>query len=147
MNGMDTGAKHNMMWERRQEELWERIFQVTQDVVLLADTLGEDSGGVIMKEEMVRAAMTVGKYLVRATAADDSSEFEGYVAEARMMAIEADYWLRLAYIVQQRDDVQRDLSSVITQYATIIHLLQKLTSHVHQSQDGRRHSKGPKVSL
>lgn len=136
-----------MMWERRQEELWERIFQVTQDVVLLADALGDDSGGAIMKEEMVRAAMTVGKCLVRATAADASGDFEKYVTEARMMAIEADYWLRLAYIVQQREDVQRDLSSIITQYATIIDLLQKLTNHVHQHQDGRRHTRGPKVSL
>lgn len=144
---METSVTHGILWERRQEELWERIFQVTQDVVLLADTLGEDSGGTIMKEEMVRSAMTVGKCLVRATAADSSADFEKYVTEARMQAIEADYWLRLAYIVQQREDVQRDLSSIITQYATIIDLLQKLTTHVHQHHDGRRHTKGPKVSL
>ncbi len=33
------------MWERRQAELWDRIFQVTQDVVTLAETLPGISAG------------------------------------------------------------------------------------------------------
>lgn len=138
---------HNAVWEHRQAELWDRIFQATQDVVVLADTLEDSAGGNVMREEMVKSAMDVGKYLVRATAADGEDDFEKYVIESRMKAIETDYWMRLAYIVQQREDVQRDLSSIITQYSGIIDLLHKMARHVHRKHDFSQHTRGPKVNL
>ena len=140
-------SQHNVIWEHRQAELWDRIFQVTQDVVMLADVMEDSAGGAIMRTEMVKSAMDVGKYLVRATAADNSREFETNVNEARLKAIETDYWLRLAYIIQQREDVQRDVSSVITQYSGIIDLLQKMGRHVQEKHDFARHSRGPKINL
>lgn len=139
--------QHNVIWEHRQAELWDRIFQVTQDVVVLADVMEDSAGGAIMRTEMVKSAMDVGKYLVRATAADNGQNFDANVSEARMKAIETDYWLRLAYIIQQREDVQRDVSSVITQYSGIIDLLQKMGRHVQEKQDFARHNRGSKISL
>ncbi|MEX0649942.1 MAG: four helix bundle protein [Candidatus Andersenbacteria bacterium] len=138
---------HNAIWEHRQAELWDRIFQVTQDVVTLADVLDDSVGANVMRQEMVKSAMGVGKYLVRGTAADNEKDFEKYVVEARMKAIETDYWLRLAYIVQQREDVQRDLSSIITQYSGIIDLLYKMARHVNRKHDFSQHARGPKVNL
>lgn len=141
------GNQHNVVWEHRQAELWDRIFQVTQDVVTLADAMESTSGGAIMRDEMVKSAMAVGKYLVRATAADNNQHFQQFAGEARMKAIETDYWLRLAYIIQQREDVQRDVSSVITQYSSIIDLLHKMIRHVQERHDSAAHRYTPKVNL
>lgn len=113
-------------WERRHGELWDRIFQVTQDVAALTDTMGDTTGGFVVRPELMKTAVAVGAELVRAGAAEDEAVFLQHVREARLKAIEADYWLRLAYILQQRDEVQRDLSSIITQYGAVIDLLDKM---------------------
>lgn len=139
--------KHNLIWERQQAELWDRIFQATQDVVSLADSFADSTGSSVVRSHMVESAMAIGKHLVRAMSSGRGDVFERYIQEARMQAIETDYWLRLAYIVQQREDVQRDLSSIITQYSSIVELLQKMVRHVGQEEDGLRHIRGPKVSL
>lgn len=140
-------SEHRALWERRQAELWDRIFQVTQDVVHVADTIERDAGGTVLQGGLVTAAMNVGKFLVRATASDAEGEFRKNVEEARLQAIEADYWLRLAYIVQQHEGVQRDVSNIITQYASIIDLLQKMLQHVERAHDPSRHMERPKVAL
>lgn len=142
---MESG--HNVVWEHRRAELWDRIFQVTQDVVTLAETLQETPGTTVVREELVKAAMDVGKFLARATAAEQERDFQQNTEEARLKAIEADYWLRLAYIVQQREEVQRDLSSIITQYVGIIDLLHKMSRHVNTAHDLDAHNRGPKVNL
>lgn len=135
------------MWERRQAELWERIFQVTQDVVTLVEALGDSVGYAVVRQELVRSATGVGAELVRANAADNAGDFERHVKEARMKAIESDYWLRLVYALQQQEKAQQDLSSVISQYAAIIKLLQRFLSHTQGESDViSRHTKGPKVS-
>lgn len=138
----------HVIWERRQAELWDRIFQATQDVVTLAEGLSDAVGLGHVRHELVRAAMAVGANLVRANASDSVADFERYVIEARMKAIEADYWLRLIYVLQQRDNVQQDLSSIITQFSSIIRLLQSFLQHTHTTSDAlSRHAKGPKVTL
>lgn len=135
------------MWERRQAELWERIFQVTQDVVTLVEALDDSVGYAVVRQELVRSATGVGAELVRANAADSAGDFERHVKEARMKAIESDYWLRLVYALQQQENVQQDLSSVISQYSAIITLLQRFLSHTQGESDViSRHTKGPKVS-
>lgn len=139
--------QHNVVWEHRQQELWDRIFQVTEDVVLLADDLEDSAGADVIRSEMIKSAMSVGKFLVRATAAEARSDFEQFVIESKMQAIETDYWLRLAYIVQQNEAVQRDLSSVITQYSTIVDLLDRMLRHVEEAHDVKRHTKRSKVRL
>lgn len=134
------------MWEHRQAELWDRIFQVTQDVVVLAESIEDSAGGGIMRDEMIKSAMGVGRYLVRANAAESSGDFKRSVEEARLAAIETDYWLRLAYLLQQREDVQQDLSSIINQYSAIIDLLYKFARHASgEKQFSSRHLKGPRV--
>jgi four helix bundle protein len=144
---MNEDEQH-VVWERRQAEIWDRIFQVTSDVVAVADTLDDSVGQGQLREQMVKAAMGVGAELVRANASNSAGEFERYVDEARMKAIETDYWLRLMYVLQQKEDVQRDLSSVITQYAAIISLLDKFIKHARSEPDViARHAKGPKVNL
>lgn len=140
-------SEHRALWERRQAELWDRIFQVTQDVVHLADTIERDSGGVVLQQGLLNAAMNVGKFLVRATASDVENEFRKNVEESRMQAIEADYWLRLAYMVQQHSTVQRDVSNIITQYSSIIDLLQKMLQHVDRAHDSQKHMERPRVAL
>jgi len=142
---MDTEPRH-LTWERRQAELWDRIFQVTQDVVMLSDTLEGGSGGSAVKEGVVKAALTVGTHLVRANAADDKADFLKHLHEARMMAIETDYWLRMAYLLQQREELQRDLSNIITQYAAIIDLLHTFTRHAQtENHVVSKHTRGPRV--
>ncbi len=139
--------QHAQIWEHRQAELWDRIFQVTQDVVTLADAMADDAGGAIVKAEMIKAAMEVGRNLVRANAAEKRDEFEGQLNEAKLKAIETDYWLRMGYVLQQREDVQRDLSSIITQYSSIIDMLQKFIRHARTEKDViQRHTRGPLVS-
>lgn len=140
-------SEHRALWERRQAELWDRIFQVTQDVVHLADTIEKTSGGAVLQQGVLIAAMNVGKFLVRATATESESEFRSNIIESRMQAIETDYWLRLAYIVQQHEGIQRDVSNVITQYAAIIDLLKKMESHVDHAHDSDAHATRQKVSL
>ncbi|MEK7556347.1 MAG: four helix bundle protein [Patescibacteria group bacterium] len=117
----------NPGWEQKQGELWERVFQVTQDVVSLADLPGEGTGMNVCKTEMVKSAMNVGRHLVRANAADEAARFKEALEEARLSAIETDYWLRLLYLLQQEDEVQRDLSGIINQYSAIVELLGRLT--------------------
>jgi len=137
----------HVVWERRQAELWERIFQVTQDVVTLVEALDDSVGYAVVRQELVRSATGVGAELVRANAADSAGDFERHVKEARMKAIESDYWLRLVYALQQQENVQQDLSSVISQYSAIITLLQRFLSHTQGESDViSRHTKGPKVS-
>lgn len=144
---MNTDSQHHLTWERRQAELWDRIFQVTQDVVTLAESLDASVGGTVIKQEMVRAAMQVGKNVVRATASDTKEEFQRYLEEGRLQAVETDYWLRLAYIVQQREDVQRDLSSIISQYAAIVDLLHSMQRHIRDERAAvAKHTRGPRVS-
>lgn len=137
----------HVVWERRQAELWERIFKVTQDVVTLVESLDDSVGYAVVRQELVRSATGVGAELVRANAADSAGDFERHVKEARMKAIESDYWLRLVYALQQQENVQQDLSSVISQYSAIITLLQRFLSHTQGESDViSRHTKGPKVS-
>jgi len=144
---MTAQSERHLVWERRQAELWDRIFQVTQDVVTLADTLGDSASQQVLRRELLRSAMVVGAELVRANAADSAQRLGHHVREARLRAIETDYWLRLVYVLQQRDEVQRDLSSIITQYAAVISLLQQLERHTRgEAHVLRRHTKGPVVS-
>ncbi len=138
----------NVMWERKQAELWDRVFQVTQDVVSLVDVMGESKGHRVVQEELVRAATGVGAHLVRANAAETAGEFDKHIKEARFRAIESDYWLRLIHVLQQNDEVRRDLSSLITQYAAVISLLRKFIKHTNTDRQViANHAKGPKVSL
>lgn len=140
-------TQHDVTWERRQAELWDRIFQVTQDVVALADNIDDRTGSRVVKMEMTKSAMAVGSELVRANAAQEAKDFHHHLSESRMKAIETDYWLRLAYILQQRDEVQRDLSSIITQYTAIVDLLQKFMRHTRSEANViSQHTKGPKVN-
>jgi len=143
---MDPSDQH-ISWEHRQAELWDRIFQVTQDVVTLADSMSDEAGGTVIKSEMLKSAMAVGSNLVRANAAEVPTEFDESLKEAKLRAIETDYWLRLAYVLQQRDDVQRDLSSIITQYTGIVDLLQKFIRHTRTEKNViSRHTKGPRIT-
>jgi four helix bundle protein len=139
--------QHARVWEHRQAELWDRIFQVTQDVVTLADSMEDDAGGAVVKAEMVKAAMEVGRHLVRANAADRPRDFDEQLNESKLKAIETDYWLRMGYVLQQREDVQRDLSSIITQYSSIIDMLHKFIRHARTEKDViQKHTRGPLVS-
>ena len=127
-----------MAFEQQQAQLWDRVFQVTQDVVVLAETIPDTAGGSVLRKEMIISAMNVGRQLVRANAADGKEEFYHYSEESRLAAIETDYWLRLVYLLQ-RGDVQQDISSIINQYSSIVDSLQKLTSHEpHLARPGRR---------
>lgn len=144
---MLTEDTHNATWERRQAELWDRIFQVTQDVVTLADSMDDTVSYAVVRSEMVKSAMAVGTELVRANASDEPGVFHHHLQESRLRAIETDYWLRMAYILQQREDTQRDLSSIITQYSAIVDLLQKLLRHTRTEKNViARHTRGPRVS-
>lgn len=139
--------QHALAWERQQAELWDRIFQVTNDVVVLADGLGQGAGGTVVAHELVKSAMAVGVQLVRANAADTATVFRESLNAARMQAVETDYWLRMAYVLQQHEEVQRDLTSVISQYTAIVDLLQKFLRHARMEKDVMvRHAKGPKIS-
>ena len=140
--------EQHIVWERRQTEIWDRIFQVMSDVVAVAETLNNSVGQRQLQEQLMKSAMGVGVKLVRANAANRADQFERYLEEARMKAIETDYWLRLIYVLQQREEVQRDLSSVISQYAAIINMLNKFIKHTHDEPDViSRHARGPKVSM
>jgi four helix bundle protein len=143
--------RRHAVWERRQTELWDRIFHVTQNVVTLAQSWHDPhtSGGGphVLRDELLKSAMAVGVHLVRANAADSAERFEHHVREARLQAIETDYWLRLSYVLQQHDDVQRELSTIIAQYASIIALLQQFLRHTKTEPHVlRHHAKGPLVS-
>lgn len=139
--------EEHLSWEHKQAELWDRVFQVTQDVVELADSLDNDTGASVVREEMIKSAMAVGVELVRVNAADAKVDFEHHLSEARMKAIETDYWLRMAYVLQEREDVQRDLSGIITQYASIVEMLQKFMRHTKNEKDVlARHTRGPRVT-
>jgi len=134
------------IWERKQAELWDRVFQATQDVVTLADTLADSVGQRVLRHELAKSSMMVGAELVRANAAETAGVFERHVQAARLKAVETDYWLRLVYVLQQQEEVQRDLSSIIAQYASIISMLQRFIWHTRgESQVIRRHTKGPRV--
>lgn len=138
--------EQHALWERRQAELWDRLFQVTSDVVTLADSLDNDTGGSVIRTEMVKVAMRVGAELVRANAADTGVEFRTSIEEAKLKAVETDYWLRMAYVIQQREDIQRDLSAIINQYAGIIDMLDRFIRHTKAEKNVMaRHVKGPKV--
>ena len=144
---MKVDDQHSLTWEHRQTELWDRLFQVTGDVVTLAASLGDDAGAAIVKESMVRSAMAIGTELVRANAADTPVEFRESLRESKLRAIETDYWLRMAYVLQQREDVQRDLSSIISQYAGIVDLLDRFIRHTKAEKDVlARHTRGPRVN-
>lgn len=143
---MDSAA-HRALWERRQAELWERIFQLAQDIAVLADSFEESAGGRVMKEELIKSSMNIGKFLVRATSANAEHTFIENIEESRMQAIEADYWLRLIYVVDQRSSMQQGVTNVITQLAGIIDLLKKMEDHVEHWHDTKTHTERTKVSL
>lgn len=142
-----ANGNHHVVWEHRQAELWNRIFQATQDIVAFAEILPENAGTRLVQEELIRSAMSIGSQLVRANAADDRPSFVQAVNEARLKAIETDYWLRMAYTIQKREELQRDISGLLGQYAAIIDLLQTFTHHVEREPDAvSRHTKGPRVT-
>ncbi len=144
---MMNKEERHVMWERRQAELWDRIFQVTQDVVVLSETLSSGAGLKKVRDKLLDSALAVGEELVHANAADTSGGFEKYLDKAKIRSIETDYWLRLIYVIEQASDVQRDLSSIISQYSAIIMLLQKFIKHAHDKESVvNKHAKGPWVS-
>jgi four helix bundle protein len=144
---MESNNERHVIWERRQTELWDRVFQVTQDIVTLAETIEGSAGITAVRDELVKTAMAVGAELVRANASDSAGDFEEHVKGARLKAVEADYWLRLIYVLRQEEDIQRDLSGVISQYSAIVTLLQKFVQHT-QSEPSvvKRHTKGPRLN-
>jgi len=145
---MAGNANKHLSWERHQAELWDRVFQVTQDVVTLVEGLDDSVGLGYVRHELVKATMGVGAHLVRANASTQASSFDRNVGEARMKAIEADYWLRLIYVLQPDDKVHKDLSGVISQFSAIIRLLKEFRKHIDAESDAvSRHAHGPKVSL
>lgn len=144
---MKSDEQH-AVWERRQTEIWDRIFQAMSDVVAVAETLDDSIGQKQLQEQLLKSAMGIGAKLVRANASSRVVKFERYLEEARMKAIETDYWLRLIYVLQQREEVQRDLSSVISQYAAIINMLNKFIKHTQNEPDViARHARGPKINM
>ena len=143
---MEEDERRTVTWEHRQAELWDRIFQVTQDVVTLGQTLRSD-GSAVVRDEMIKAATAVGIHMVRANAADEANDFTHHVTEARLKAIEADYWLRISFVLQQDEDAQKDVSSILSQYTAIVDLLHKLSHHVAgKPSPSPKHTKGPLVS-
>ena len=124
---MKSNSTGTTAWDKQQAELWDRIFQVTQDVADLAGTVTDSRGGSVVRDQMVEAAMGVGLEVVRANASATRADFTKYVAAARLSAIETDYWIRMVYMLQQQDDNQQEISSLITQYAALIDLLQRLS--------------------
>ncbi len=143
---MSNQEDTHLVWERRQAELWDRVFQVTQDVVTLAGALEDSPGYRVVREKLVHSAAEVGAHLVRANASETAGEFESSVKEARLKAIETDYWLRLVYVLQQQEGKQRDLSGVISQYSSIITLLQRFLRHTQgEANVIARHTKGPRI--
>lgn len=135
-------------WDRQQAELWDRIFQAIGDVVDVAENMQDSTGVIHLKEQLIKTSMGVGAELVRANASYSSRQFNKYINEARLKAIESDYWLRLIYVLQQRKEIQQDLSNVISQYNTIINLLNKFIKHTKDEPDViSKHTKGPKVNL
>lgn len=144
---MKSDEQH-AVWERRQTEIWDRIFQAMSDVVAVAETLDDSIGQKQLQEQLLKSAMGIGAKLVRANASSRALKFEKYLEEARMKAIETDYWLRLIYVLQQREEVQRDLSSVISQYAAIINMLNKFIKHTQNEPNViARHARGPKINM
>jgi four helix bundle protein len=143
---MRSDDHHRAVWEQKQAELWDRIFQVSSEVVDLTRNMEDDEGGEVVSSELVKSAMRIGAFLVRANAAEKQLTFTELVVEARMQAIETDYWLRMLYVLQQKADVQRDLSSVITQYASIIDMLDRLVAHVKGEPSAvKKHTRRTKV--
>jgi len=127
---MSSNNISTTIWDKQQAELWDRIFQITQDVADLAGTVADERGGSVVRDQMVAAAMGVGLAVVRANASARRTEFAKYVTEARMSAIEADYWIRMVYMLQQQDNSQQEISSLITQYAALIDMLQRLSREI-----------------
>lgn len=140
-------AVDHLSWERRQAELWDRIFQATQDVAALADTMGSSAGVGVIRQELVKSAMAVGAHLVRANAAENKEAFLHSVTQARLQAVETDYWLRLGYMLQHHETGQHDVSGIITQYTAIVDLLQKFLRHAEGEKDViARHTRGPRIN-
>lgn len=139
---------HNITWEHHQDELWERIFQVTQDVASVAQTVAS-AGHAVVSTELTKTAMSIGTELVRANAADNAAEFRACLKEARLRAIETDYWLRMAFVLQQQSNLQQDLSGIIVQYAAIIEMLEKFSRHASSEKNvlGKHAGRmGPRVA-
>lgn len=135
-------------WDRQQAELWDRIFQVISDVVDVAENMQDTTGVTHLKEQLIKTSMGLGADLVRANASHNVRQFNKYMNEAKLKAVEADYWLRLVYVLQQRKEIQQDLSGVISQYNTIINLLNKFIKHTKDEPNViSKHTKGPKVNL
>jgi four helix bundle protein len=133
-------------WERWQTQLWDRIFHATHDIVMLTNHLDQGRGEQLVSESLLASAMGVGSALVRANAADSQTQFVAAIREARLKAIETDYWLRLVYALQQRKAVKHDVSSMITQYASIVDLLRKYLTHITQEAKSiHHHTKGALV--
>jgi len=142
-----ANSNHQVVWEHRQAELWDRMFQASQDTVAFAETVADTGGTHIVREALVRSALGIGAAVVRANAADDRAVFIEHVTEARLRAIETDYWLRMAYTLQQREEQQRDVSGLLSQYAAIIDLLHTFAQHAKsESSVIARHTRGPRVS-
>jgi hypothetical protein len=50
-------------------------------------------------------------------------------------------------MLQQQEDVQHDLSSIITQYAAVVDLLEKMMRHIREERGAvARHGRGPRIS-
>ena len=145
---MNQGASH-AVWERRQAEIWDRIFQATEDVILHVQlSRKEKAQGVDVYDSLIGAATAVGASVVRANAARSKADFVMYLDQARMQAIEVDYWLRLVFVLQRSDPVQRDLSHIISQYSSLIGLLQQFIDHAEHEDDViRKHNRGRKINL
>lgn len=137
---------HQATWERQQAELWDRFFQVTQDVITVAEALEEGVGSEVIRQELTKTAMRVGAEIVQANAADAARDFHAHIKQAKMKAIETDYWLRMAYVLQQREDLQQDLSGVISQYTQIVNLIEKMRQHTQKEPDViAKHGRGVQI--
>lgn len=141
-------GEHAIFWERHRTELWDRVFQASGEIALLADSLeGGPPSMVTARDSLLKAAWGVGVALVLANAADERASYTAALRQAVASAITTDYWLRLLVVLDRRGDRPVEVVGLLAHYGAVVTLLRKLEQHVAGEPDAvaRHTKKGPQV--
>ena len=110
--------------ENKSKQLEERTLDFTVNVIKFCRTLSNSSENTILKNQLIRAASSIGANYTEANNASSRVDFRNKIFIAKKEAAETRYWLRA--ISRTNDGVEVD--GLIDEVSQLLLILQKIVS-------------------
>lgn len=107
--------------EEFKRELTKRAFQFARSIIKLVDTFPQKRSALVIADQLLRAAMSIGANIIEAQAASSKRDFINFLTHALKSGNETKFWLALARdIAPSQVGPISDLLKEVTELAKIL---------------------------